>query len=119
MPCDAKLEKRTCFDYFMLGREQELDELSVVCSPGLGWRGREMNKEQKERVRHSWRVNRNYWKGSSEVLFAWITNIKGGLEEQSALACGERWLDCRGRDLGRSQEYLAATEELTKHSPSL
>lgn len=77
---------------------------------------RKINKEQKEGVRRSWRVNRNYWKGSSKVLVAWITDIKGGLGEQAELAFGETWLDCRGRDLGRSKENLAAAEELTKHS---
>lgn len=44
-----------------------------------------MNKEQKERVRHSWRVNRNDWKGLSEVLVAWMTNIKGTWENSQHL----------------------------------
>lgn len=72
-----------------------------------------MNKEQNEEDKHSWRVHRNYWKGSSKVLVAWITDIKGGLGEQAELACGEGWLDCRRE---ASKEYLAAAEELTKHS---
>lgn len=55
MRCDAKLERLACFDWFMLGKEQELDELAEVW--GWGWRGREVKKEQKEGVRHIWRVN--------------------------------------------------------------
>lgn len=55
MTCDAKLERLTCFDWFMLGKEQELDEFAEVW--GWGWRGREVKKEQKEGVRNIWRVN--------------------------------------------------------------
>ena len=37
MPCDTKLERLTCFDWIMLGKEQELGEFDVA----LGWGGEE------------------------------------------------------------------------------
>ena len=68
-----------------------------------------MTKEQKEGVRNSQRVNRNYEKGSSEILAAWITDVKSGLGEQSELACQEM-IRFAGAETWGEAEHLAASE---------